>query len=125
MPNEHSIYWTVPLYGNSTPNYVLKYHLFEKNWVKSDIVTYWVSNWLTDTSVSWTDLLNYGYTTWEDIQDSKWTDFVSQIPSVMFSSTDGKTYQHSGTNDIGENYEGVRTENECHPKQQSNQRGSP
>jgi hypothetical protein len=110
IPHKQSIYWAVPLNGSTTPNAVLKYHLVDRTWSKSDIVTYWIDNWVTDTDVSWNDLLAQGFTTSDDIASYTWTDFVSENPGIMFSSTDGKTYLHAGTSNAGSNYDGRREE---------------
>ena len=110
IPHKQSIYWTVPLAGSSTPNAVLKYHIVDRTWTKSDIVTYWIDNWVTDTDITFTDLLAQGYTTFDDIADLTFSDLVSENASIMFSSTDGKTYSHSGTSDNDSNYDGNRIE---------------
>jgi hypothetical protein len=110
IPHKQSIYWTVPLYGNTTPDNVLKYHLVDKTWSITPIVTWYIDNWITDTNVTWTDLLAQGFTTWDEIQGMRWSDIVSENPYIMFSNTDGQTYSHSGTSDVDANYDGNRVE---------------
>ena len=110
IPHKQQIWWTVPLDGSSTPTHILKFHLTDRTWTIDPMIAWFIDNWVTDTNVSWNDLLAQGYSTWAEIADMRWADIVSENPYVMLSSTDGKSYSKSGTSDAGSDYDGFRTE---------------
>lgn len=110
IPHKNLIAWTVPLYGNSSPSHVLYYHLIDRTWAIEEKVAWWLDNWVTDTDVTWTDLLNQGFTYWDEIENLRWSDIVSENPYVMLSNTDGHAYTNEGNTDNGSDYDGYRVE---------------
>jgi hypothetical protein len=110
LPHKNTIAWAIPYAGNTTPNRILYYHVLDKTWTVDDKVAWWIDAWITDTNLTWTDLLNQGFATSGDIANLNWTDIVSENPSIMMSNTDGKSYSIEGTSDNGSDYTGERTE---------------
>jgi len=110
IPHKNLIAWTIPHAGNTTPTRVLYYHVLDKTWVIDDQVVWWIDNWVTDTNVSWNDLIAQGFATFADIEHLHWSDIVSENPYVMCANTDGYTYALQGTTDNNSNYTGERVE---------------
>ncbi len=111
LPYTNEIAWAVPLYGNSTPNHVLYYHVFDGNWRISDLAAYFLDFHPIATDVTWTKLTtDLGYSTWEDLGNLRWADLVETNDKLVFANNDGQLY-YSGTEaDNGSAFDGYRVE---------------
>jgi hypothetical protein len=62
------------------------------------------------TDLTWNDLIALGYTTWNDLGNSRWVDFVSSRQELAFGETDGHSYYVATEADVGSDFDGYRVE---------------
>jgi len=101
--------WSVPSTGSTTPNYLYIYNLLTNDWTFEKQPAWFVDSWTLGTSMSWQDLIDLGYSTWDNFGSQYWGDLVSEAPKIIYS-TDGQIYQRTGENDAGSALDGFRIE---------------
>jgi len=110
IPFMQEICWSVPLYGTSSPNYLIYYHVVDKTWRIEQKTARYIDVWRLSTNITWTQLIAQGYSTWNDLGNLRWADFVNENPALVFANTDGKLYASATEATGGDALNGYRTE---------------
>lgn len=110
VPQRSEACWAVPLRGASANNTLLFYDIRTGNWRTKDIEAGYIDFWTLDTSLTWSDLAALGYTYWSDFGIMRWSDLISSNPSMVHGNTGGHLYLDSGESNLGEAWDGWRTE---------------
>lgn len=110
LPQTSEAVWAVPLDGASSNNALLFYHLLDGTWRKVTFSARWVDNWTIYNPLTWTSLVALGFSTWEELGNSRWADYVVAHESLVFGNTDGHLYYQGGESDNGSNFSGYRVE---------------
>lgn len=110
IQNKNTLVWTVPLYGVSTPNYLLYYYIPDAKWYIEFFPVRYINNWTSSDSLTWNNLAGRGFTYWSDFGSSSFTDYITVNQTMMISDTDGFVYSKSGESDNLLNFDGYRIE---------------
>jgi hypothetical protein len=110
MRQKQVVYWSVPAGGATGPTKLFAYDMITGDWTIRDFPAQIVNPWVLVSTVTWQNLIDLGYTTWEDFGTQRWGNLVTETPALVFSNDDGKVYSHTGESDNGSAFEGMRTE---------------
>jgi hypothetical protein len=110
LRQKQMIYWSVPAGGATGPAKLFGFDMTNGNWTIENHPAQVINPWTLVTTVSWQDLIDLGYTTWESFGTQRWGELVTETPALVLSNADGKVYSHEGESDNGSNYEATRTE---------------
>jgi hypothetical protein len=104
------VYWSVPAGGSATPSKIFAYDMVSGGWEIEDFPAYHLNPWVLYSTTSWQDLIDLGYSTWDDFGTQRWGNLVAENPVLVLSNSDGKVYMRTGESDNGSAFEGYRIE---------------
>ena len=110
MRQRQMIYWCVPAGGATGPSKLFAYDMVRNSWTIENFPSQVVNPWILVSTTTWQNLIDLGYSTWEDFGTQRWGNLVSENPALVMSNDDGKIYSHTSESDNGSAFEGVRIE---------------
>jgi hypothetical protein len=100
-PEMGEVAWAVPLDAQATSNAILFYNYKTQQWRRKDVDCAFIQPMTWATSVTWTDLINLGYTKWSDFGNMRWIDLLNESREFFISGTDGHLYYDGTEYDAG------------------------
>lgn len=109
-PEKGEIAWAVPLEASSTANAILFYNYRTGQWRRKDINCAYIRPMTWAESVTWQDLIDLGYTTWQDFGNLRWIDLLNESREMFLSGSDGHLYYDGTEYDNGSDWDAYREE---------------
>jgi len=110
LQQQQVIYWAVPSGGGTRPDKLFMFDMVTGGWVIISIAAQFIDLWTLVSTVTWQNLIDLGYITWESFGTKRWGELVTEVPGLVFSNDDGYIYSHTGESDNGSDWEGYRIE---------------
>lgn len=110
LEQQQTIVWVVPSGGATAPDKMFLLDLVTGQWTAEDRPAWLIDTWVLSTDLTWQDLIDLGYVTWEDFGTLRWGDLITETPSLVLSNTDGHVFYRGGESDAGSNFDGFRIE---------------
>ena len=104
------IVWVVPSGGGTSPDKLFCFDMVTGQWTIEAKPVWFIDAWTLSTTTTWQNLIDLGYTTWEDFGSLMWGDFVTETPRLVMSGTNGQVYFRGGESDDGSDFDGYRIE---------------